>query len=250
MRASYRKGLGSEGLVAAGELTQLMSRPLGLKAASNPLAADGAQDPESLDDARSNAPLQGLTLDRVVSLQDYEDFARAFSGIGKALASCSWVGERNGVFLTVAGPGGAPIPETGVTYGNLIDALRAAGDPNTPLDVRSYQHRTFHVEAGLHVDPAYDHEKILAAAEAALRQGFSFDARPFGQPVAASEILAILHQIPGIVAADLDRLYRSGEPAELNPLLPSALPRPGDEAPQAAELLTLDPAPLALGVLP
>ena len=39
VRAAYRKGLGVDGNVKAGALTQLMSRPLGLKSFRNPLAA-------------------------------------------------------------------------------------------------------------------------------------------------------------------------------------------------------------------
>ena len=55
--------------------------------------------------ARRNAPLTVLTLDRIVSLRDYEDFARAFGGIAKALATWTWDGQRQGIFVTVAGVG-------------------------------------------------------------------------------------------------------------------------------------------------
>src|SRR5262249_20706067 len=41
VRATYRKGLGLDGNVAADKLTQLITRPLGLKSVSNPLAAQG-----------------------------------------------------------------------------------------------------------------------------------------------------------------------------------------------------------------
>ena len=47
-----------------------------------------------------------LTLGRIVSLEDYEDFARAFAGIEKALATWMWSGEKRGVFVTVAGAKG------------------------------------------------------------------------------------------------------------------------------------------------
>jgi len=48
-------------------------------------------------------------LGRIVSLRDYEDFARAFAGISKALATWTWNGEQHGVFLTIAGTGGAQV---------------------------------------------------------------------------------------------------------------------------------------------
>ena len=84
VRAEYRKGTGLGGLVEAGQLSLLMSRPLGLKGVLNSEAARSAEDPEARDDARENAPLTVLTLERAVSLQDYEDFSRTFAGIAKA----------------------------------------------------------------------------------------------------------------------------------------------------------------------
>ena len=79
--AVYRRGIGQAGMLDANQLTQLVSRPLHLKAVNNPLKPEGAQDGERMANARSNANLTMYTLDRVVSLQDYEDFARAFAGI-------------------------------------------------------------------------------------------------------------------------------------------------------------------------
>lgn len=107
VRAKYRKGIGLPGLVKAHQLTLLMTRPLGVKSVTNPLAPSGAADREGLAEARRNAPLTVLTLDRIVSLQDYEDFARAFAGIVKALATWIWRDTRRSVFVTVAGSNGA-----------------------------------------------------------------------------------------------------------------------------------------------
>ena len=74
VRAVYRKGAGASGNVKAGQLSMLMTRPLGVTGAINPLAATGGEDAEQRDDARDNAPLTVLTLDRVVSLLDYGKF--------------------------------------------------------------------------------------------------------------------------------------------------------------------------------
>ncbi len=111
VKATYRKGSGAAGLVQAGQLTLLLTRPLGVRDVNDPVAPTGGDDPESRDDARANAPLTVRTLDRVVSLQDYEDFARAYSGIAKARATWTRAGQAHGIFLTVAGPDGAAVPE-------------------------------------------------------------------------------------------------------------------------------------------
>ena len=92
-------------MVQAGQLSLLMKRPLGVLAVTNPQDAQGGEDRESLDNGRANAPLTILTLDRIVSLEDYQNFAQAFAGIAKALATWTWNGQVRGVFVTVAGTG-------------------------------------------------------------------------------------------------------------------------------------------------
>ena len=91
--ARYRKGIGRAGSVKAGALTTALDRPLGLREVFNPLAAAGGEDPETDAGARENAPVTTLTLGRVVSLRNYEDFARGFAGISKAKADWAWDGE-------------------------------------------------------------------------------------------------------------------------------------------------------------
>jgi predicted phage baseplate assembly protein len=243
VRAVYRKGNGLGGLVKAEQLSLLLTRPLGVKAVVNPKAAAGADDPESLDDARGNAPLTVLTLDRAVSLQDYEDFASAFGGIAKALSTWTWDKQTRRVLLTVAGPNGLSVDPTTSDY--LLKALQAAGDPFVNVQVKSYRPAFFKLAGTLIVSPDALPDKVLVAVEQVLRTQFSFDARAFGQPVMLSEVIAAIQNVDGIVAVDLDKLHRADAPATLQPRLLAALPETvGDGDVASAELLTLDPAPL------
>lgn len=267
--ATYRKGSGLAGRVKADQLSQLMTRPLGLKGATNPLPAEGGDAAEVLKDARRSAPLTVLTLDRIVSLQDYEDFARAFAGIGKALATWTWDGERRGVFVTVAAADGSTIANDSLLAKNLLAAMRAAGDPDVPFTLASYIPRLFRLKAKVKIDDAYVAEKVLAEIERHLRAHFSFDARSFGQPVTLGEVLAVMQRVRGTVAVDVDELYRVQSPlpliglrlpgtlfpllkvraqSKLQARLGAAVPRMGAGAATAAELLTLDPSPLKLEV--
>jgi predicted phage baseplate assembly protein len=246
VRAKYRKGIGLAGLVKANQISELLTRPLGVRSVTNPMAPSGAGDPENLVDARRNSPLTVLTLGRIVSLQDYEDFARAFAGIDKALASWAWNGEKRVVFVTVAGAKGAEVKSSSPLYENLLKAMREAGDPAVPLQVESYVPSLFRLEAAAKVNPDYLPEKVLAAIEQKLRESFSFEARNFGQPVNLSEVIAIMHAVPGVLAVDVNAFYR-GETADLKPRLEARRPRStGDGELFAAELLTLDPRPLSL----
>ena len=109
VRATYRQGLGKDGNVGADPLTQLMTRPLGLKSVSNRVAAQGGTDPEPADQARRTMPLGTRTLGRAVSLLDYEDFALAFTGIAKAQAQVLQLAAGPTIAITVAGQDGAAL---------------------------------------------------------------------------------------------------------------------------------------------
>lgn len=209
--AHYRVGLGSAGAVDADTLTILKNRPKGLKSVTNPLAAKGAADPETLADARINAPVTVLTLDRLVSESDYEDFARATAGIGKAQAVRLWDGRRWWVHLTLATAEGAELLPTDALYQSLVADIQARRDPVQRVLFDTFTPPAFRLRGTLRVDPACVPEEVLEAVHSALRAAFSFEARAFGQPVTGAEILAVCHRVDGVVAVDLDALWRDGE---------------------------------------
>ena len=246
VRAEYRKGTGLGGLVKAGQLSQLLSRPLGLQEVINPEDAEGAEDPESRDDARKNAPTTVLTLDRAVSLQDYEDFARTFAGVAKALAVWVWDGRKRSIFLTVAGVDGEVLEEDGTVIAKLKEALRAYGDPFVAFTIKSYRQALFQIHGTVTVHADHVIDAVMAAVTAALTQRYSFDAREFGQPLALSEAIAAIQSIPGVVAVDINKFYRTNAPTlPLQPRLIAERPAKGaDGIVAAAELLLLDTASL------
>jgi hypothetical protein len=256
IRAVYRKGIGGAGLVDAGQLNQPLDRPQGLKGASNPEPATGGADPDTIADARTSAPLHTLTLGRVVSLEDYENYARAFAGIAKALATWTWFGRTRGVFVTVAGAGGAALDPNGQTIANLIAAYRSFGSPYVPIQVLPYQPRLFRVGGNVRIDSDnYDPGTVLANVRAALQQAFRFDQRDLGQGVAQSQVIEIIQGTAGVVAVQLTDFSREDEPSGGLPLpefLIAAAPQAGTRGPAvAAELLLIDVASLqALGVWP
>jgi hypothetical protein len=251
VQAGYRKGLGARGNVRAGSLSTLLTRPLGVTAVTNPEPASGGQDPENLAAARQNAPRSVLTLDRAVSLRDYEDFARGFAGIAKALATSVETGPARGVLLTVAGPGGAAVDPSVTTHRGLTDALRAFGDPLLRTTIRSYRPATFRLGANIKVAQDRVPEDVVEAVRSALLQAFAFDSREFGQPVSIDEVVAVIHRDAGVVAVDVNVLRRSDQSASppVRPRLFATMPlvTPATVAP--AELLTLDPATLEIGLM-
>jgi hypothetical protein len=245
VRATYRKGTGREGNVRARQLAQLITRELGVRDVVNPLPASGGMDPQERDDARENAPVTVLTMERVVSLRDYEDFARGFAGVARAQGVWTWDAGLRGVFLTVAGPEGDEVPDGGPVQTGLRDALGLAGDPHVPVRVAGYRPRRFRVKATLRRDADRLSADVLLAAEEALRARFGFSGREFGRPVWRNDVIATLQNVPGVAAVDVDLLYRQGDPAGTQPELAAYAPPAGALAGglQSAELLLIDLRP-------
>jgi hypothetical protein len=239
--ASYRVGLGLAGEVAAGKLSLLLSQPLGVKSVTNPFAATGAADPETLDRAREHAPLTVLTFERIVSLQDFADFAAAFAGVGKAQAIWLWDGESRLVQLTVAADNGDPLSPGSLTYQNLTEAIRASGDPRARVHVDPYEQLTFALEANVFVNADYETPKVLAAVTAELQERFSFEQGAFGQSVAQSDVMASINLVEGVDAVELVSLYLTGDTPQVNALLPSLQARIDGGVIHAAQLLTVAP---------
>ncbi len=203
VRAVYRKGLGTEGIVDPEQISLMLTQPLGVKSVTNLLAPQGAEDPQSLDTARLNAPRTVLTLDRVVSLQDYEDFARDFPGVAKAHAVWIWRGQVRGVQLTLLGPNGLAIHQAGQPADPLRSAIASQGLPNVPIQIVSSPPSLFSIKGSVRVDADHLASRVDADVKAALRSAFSFTAREFGQGVALSEVIAVVQNVDGVAFVDV-----------------------------------------------
>src|SRR5260370_17024508 len=207
-------------MLASGQLSQAIDRPKGLKPVANPDPASGGADPATAENARKSAPLHVLTLERVVSLEDYQNFALAFAGISASLATWTWFGRTRGVFLTVAGAGGSTLKADDPTLINLVKVLRASGNPYIPLQVASYSPILFEIGASIRVDRTdYDPTLVLANVWQALSTAFPFANRSLPQPASHTDIIKIIPQIPGVIALELSAFNRQGV-APTNPLPP------------------------------
>lgn len=218
VKATYRTGIGRPGNAPAGQISLLATRPLGVKSVVNPLAATGGADREGPEQARRNTPLGVTALDRLVSVRDYEDFARTFAGIGKAYAARLSDGHRQVVHLTIAGSDDIPIAATSDLYRNLGRALRLAGDPAQPLVLARRELLLLLISARVRVLPDYVWEKVEPQIRAALLAQFSFANRDLGQDVPAGAVISTIQAVEGVAYVVLDILDSVAEtvtPAEL-----------------------------------
>lgn len=250
--ASYRAGLGPEGELPDEAIIQLKTRPLGIRAVVNPSPATGAAAPETLDEARERAPQSVRVLGRIVSLTDFEDFARSFAGIGKAAATALWSGRERLVQLTVTPETDSVFDTASPTLESLGDAIASLRNPGPRLILAPHQPKLFWLNAKITYESKYLAEDVEVALRDALARDFGFDARRLAQPVSAAEVVTALQNTDGVHAVDLDALdLYDAEAPEAEPGLANVLPSRPARVTEAgkvlpAELLTILDAGVAL----
>lgn len=217
IKAIYCNGIGKVGNVNAEQISLLATRPLGLKGVINPLPATGGADKESRDQARRNAPLAVMALDRLVSVQDYADFTCTFAGIGKASATDLSDGRRQLVYVTIAGADNIPIDKSSDLYRNLLQALQELGDPHQPIQVQMRELMLLLIVASIRILSDYQWESVEPRIRQRLLDTFSFERRELGQAVFLSEVISTIQQVPGVAYVDVDILDTVSETEAADP---------------------------------
>jgi hypothetical protein len=216
VHARYRTGLGRAGNVRAGQISVLAARPAGVSAVTNPLATTGGVDPDGAEAVRRRAPIGLAALERLVSVTDFEDFARAFAGIGKASVSRPDPA-RHDYVLTVAAADDAPLSDGS----QLVQDLRAAllrfaemrpgpngslvtvGHPQASLVVRVRTALLLVIRARIRLEPDFVWEPVRARLAAAAETAFGFAAAEIGTVPHAGTAMAVLQQVRGVARVDL-----------------------------------------------
>ncbi|MBI2925746.1 MAG: putative baseplate assembly protein [Verrucomicrobia bacterium] len=239
--ARYRIGNGARGNVGAGALTQMFA-PVVLdpstgkaitattadlvESITNPLAARGGTEPETMEEVRQYAPQAFKKPRRCVTPEDYAKRAGEHPEVQRAAATIRWTGSWHTIFLTVDRRDGRPITdefETELT--SWLESYRLAGhdlEINRPIFVS--------LELSLFVCVADGY--FRSDVKAALVDAFSARQRPdgsrgffhpdewtFSQPVRVSKIYAVAQDVPGVRHVEVRALRRQG--ATTGPALPA-----------------------------
>jgi hypothetical protein len=256
VKAVYRYGIGQAGNVEAGQVSQLATQPLGVQGVASPLPASGGADRDTEEQARRNAPMAVMALDRLVSVRDYADFARTFAGIDKARATRLSDGRRQVVVLTIAGVHDGLIDPASDLFRNLVTSLESAGDPHQPVVVVVRKLKLLVIEAGIAIAADYLWESVEARLRAVMLARFGFDARDLGESAVLSEAVTVMQGVEGVSYVDIrvfdavsedvsaEDLTALASTLSLNQVVEAHGARRGTQAgapPLAAELAVLSP---------
>jgi predicted phage baseplate assembly protein len=245
----YRTGGGRTGNVARGAIQVLRSSVPYVARVENREAARGGVDGETVDEAKVRAPITLRAQDRAVTLRDYEELARR-AAPETARITCLTAGEEeHGAYAVrvlvvpqaVPDHGGRLRFEQLVPGDTLLQRITRYLDERrligTRLAVGPPYYQGVTALATLHAFRGVDLDQVRQRALDALYRhldplvgGAHGTGWPFGHPVQAGEVFAVLQRVPGVELVDEVQLHPAdpltgtrGDPANRIDLEPSAL---------------------------
>jgi hypothetical protein len=208
IKATYRVGGGLSGNVAADRIQTIVGAPqLSLLGATvtNPRAATGGAERESIEHAVLHAPTVFRSLKRAVTSDDYEALALDFKGVGKVRAeAASW----NVVTLFVAPEGGGHISD--VLKANLLAYFEDKRPISTLIDIADVDYVKIYVTAEIGVKSYYASEEVKDQVQQAGRDLLAFENVNFGQTLYLSKFYEAIEAIEGVAYVNVTE-FRRGE---------------------------------------
>ena len=219
----YRHGGGSAGNVDAGRLTTLRSAIPGIASVTNPVAARGGVDPQSVESLRAASALELRTRYRAVTSQDYEFLAtEATPRVARARRVED---EEPGVTLRIlpqVDPADRRLTVEELTPDQaLLDEVRryleARQLAGTSLRLKPMRFRAVSVVVNLQASPRADVGRIerdvrqalyvylnplIGGTALAVGSGW-----PSGRSLNQGELYAIVHAFEGVELVKILRLY-------------------------------------------
>lgn len=225
--AQYRIGNGSDGNIGANSITRIATTDSTLldslnppiQAITNPLAAAGGLDPETIQQVRNRAPYAFRTQERAVTEQDYGDKALVVDpALTKALGTFRWTGSWRTVFVSVDPQGAESVDATRRSaIANGLELYRMAGhdvEVNAPVYVSLEIRMTVCVAPGYlasHVEQALLQVLSSKTLPDGTKGVFHPDNFTFGQTVYLSPVYAAAQNTPGVQSVTVTRFQRQGD---------------------------------------
>jgi predicted phage baseplate assembly protein len=188
---------------------------------TNPLAAAGGLDPESIEHVRQSAPFAFRTQERAVTEEDYAAVAERFPGVQRAAATFRWTGSWYTVYITVERTGGLAVDaafEAGLR--SFMELYRMAG---YDLEIESAVYVPLSLE--LHVCVGTDY--FQSDVRSALLEIFNNRLLPdggvglfypsnflLGQPFYLSPLIAAAQSVEGVESVRVITFERMDHPGD------------------------------------
>lgn len=217
VRATYLIGGGAAGNVGADTITVAKSGVNVPVTVTNPLAASGGADRESIEHARRLAPYVFRSLQRAVTATDYAALAENVPGVASSIAVAP---DWNHVDVYIVATGG--LEPTDRLRGDVLNYLQKRAMVTTLVSVRQpvFVRIDLGIEVG--VEPTYYKDDVERRVRIALAELFQIDRLAFGQSFYLSKIYEAVEGQAGVSFSRVTTFagFRSDPPDE--PVDPAA----------------------------
>ncbi len=231
--ARYRTGTGAYGALEPDTTVSAQGKLDNLDKVTMPDVASGGDEPETGQNAREAAPGKIQSLDRLVSLKDFETETLAIPGVTRAVAAWELVENVPTIVLTVLMETGrsAEIEQVRRT---ISDYNKCRGPQRWPVIVKQGKFKYVYLDVVYGIAPRYQSgfvdesiKEHLGTTNAVTSTGlFSLRQRRFGQREYATRVTGIAQNVEGVVWAKVKAFGSLGEaddPSTLSlPSYPSA----------------------------
>ncbi|MBT3218729.1 MAG: hypothetical protein HN348_06525 [Proteobacteria bacterium] len=222
--ARFHLGAGPGGDVAPGQIRTLRNPPPNVRRVRSLTAATGGTPAEDIHSLKRRAAKATRTLDRIVSLTDFEDYVGGMRGVALVDANLVWGGHQETICVTVAVDEAADLhrlQQEAPLRDSIHAALRQFRLEGQALRVVSFKPRMFALSVDILVDGQTDVEEVESWARAVLTEHFCFDNRHLGQEATALEVVWLLASGERVIDVRVvemvfvDTPAQSGVPARL-----------------------------------
>ncbi|HKC65922.1 MAG TPA: hypothetical protein VKB86_19920, partial [Pyrinomonadaceae bacterium] len=212
--AAYRTGTGAFGALKEKATVQAGARLEQLDKIQMPVPASGGAQPEDGENARDAAPGKIQSLDRLVSLEDFEREALAMAGVTRAAAAWQLVEGIPQVVLTVLMEEGRSETTEHLTK-TFAEANSGRGPDRFPITANPGKLQYVAIKATFGFDSTYLEEEVRKGIQKALgvstgkpgddQSGlFSLRRRNFGQKEYATTVAGVIQQVEGVMWVTVD----------------------------------------------
>jgi len=218
--ADYRYGQGAAGNVTASAISAITPPIAGVSVLNNSPASGGA-DPESIDNMRYGIPRAAHTLDRAVTLSDFESLCLQVPGVAKATAYGTYY---TMVHVPIAPVGGGLPSSTLKTrvqnYLNERMMIGASCVVEDPVYVPA------EVTLTVYVLPSFGQASVRTNVRNAIAALFDFTTVSFGSRISIGDVFRAAMDVQGVDYINLTVLRKIGDATAVQDIVPTPIQLP------------------------
>lgn len=208
--ANYRVGRGSAGNLSADTLAHAVVADERIIEVRNPLAASGGVKPQSIEEARQQAPFEFQSQQRCVTEADYAEITCRHPQVVNAVAQFRWIANWYTVFVYVQRSPGMVVNDSFKSVlARYLEDFRLAGHE---IAIHAPYYVPLHIALRVRLKPNYYTNIVNAALLQAFSNepsGFFYPGNfTFGQAVYLSQVIAAAMSVQGVAEVEVEHFRR------------------------------------------